>query len=261
MTDAPPPFGEALGAVEVMERMVLEADGLDGLVLRYGWFYGPGTYYAADGTLAADVRRRRFPVVGEGSGVFSFLHVDDAADATVVAVERGAPGIYNIVDDEPAPMRAWLPAYAQALGAKPPRRVPLWLARFVAGRLVAELSTTLPGASNAEGQARARLEPRPSELAHRLRAVAARLANRCVEQRQQERGREHHRHADRHQRARLDHVAQRADHEAEDQQTDEERRRDTELAPRVGAVPRVEEVGHREEKGGGQGAESILAHG
>ena len=148
MTDAPPPFGEALGAVEVMERMVLEADGLDGLVLRYGWFYGPGTYYAADGTLAADVRRRRFPVVGEGSGVFSFLHVDDAADATVAAVERGAPGIYNIVDDEPAPMRAWLPAYAQALGAKPPRRVPLWLARFVAGRLVAELSTTLPGASN-----------------------------------------------------------------------------------------------------------------
>jgi nucleoside-diphosphate-sugar epimerase len=160
MTDAAPPFGEALGAVEVMERMVLEADGLDGLVLRYGWFYGPGTYYAADGTLAADVRRRRFPVVGEGSGVFSFLHVDDAADATVAAVERGAPGIYNIVDDEPALMRAWLPVYAEALGAKPPRRVPLWLARFVAGRLVAELSTTLPGASN--GKAKRELRWRPA---------------------------------------------------------------------------------------------------
>ncbi len=159
MTDAAPPFGEALGAVEVMERMVLEADGLDGLVLRYGWFYGPGTYYAADGTLAADVRRRRFPVVGEGSGVFSFLHVDDAADATVAAVERGAPGIYNIVDDEPAPMRAWLPVYAEALGAKPPRRVPLWLARFVAGRLVAELSTTLPGATNAKAKRELRWRP------------------------------------------------------------------------------------------------------
>jgi nucleoside-diphosphate-sugar epimerase len=152
MTDAPPPFGEAVGAVEVMERMVLEADGLDGLVLRYGWFYGPGTYYAADGTLAADVRKRRFPVVGDGSGVFSFIHVDDAADATVAAVERGAPGVYNVVDDEPAPMRAWLPAYAEALQAKPPRRVPLWLARFVAGRLVAELSTTLPGATNAKAK-------------------------------------------------------------------------------------------------------------
>jgi 2-alkyl-3-oxoalkanoate reductase len=159
MTDAPPPFGEALGAVEVMERMVLEADGLDGLVLRYGWFYGPGTYYAADGTLAADVRRRRFPVVGEGSGVFSFIHVEDAADATVAAVERGAPGVYNIVDDEPAPMRAWLPAYAQALGAKPPRRVPLWLARLVAGRLVAELSTTLPGATNAKAKRELRWRP------------------------------------------------------------------------------------------------------
>jgi 2-alkyl-3-oxoalkanoate reductase len=159
MTDAPAPFGEALGAVEVMERMVLEADGLDGLVLRYGWFYGPGTYYAADGTLAADVRRRRFPVVGEGGGVFSFIHVEDAADATVAAVERGAPGVYNIVDDEPAAMRAWLPAYAEALGAKPPRRVPLWLARFVAGRLVAELSTTLPGASNAKAKRELRWRP------------------------------------------------------------------------------------------------------
>jgi nucleoside-diphosphate-sugar epimerase len=79
------------------------------------------------------VRRRRFPVVGSGSGVFSFIHVDDAARATVAAVERGAPGVYNIVDDEPGPMREWLPAYARALGAKPPRRVPRWLARLIAG--------------------------------------------------------------------------------------------------------------------------------
>jgi nucleoside-diphosphate-sugar epimerase len=79
------------------------------------------------------VRRRRFPVVGSGSGVFSFIHVDDATRATVAAVERGAPGVYNIVDDEPGPMREWLPAYARALGAKPPRRVPRWLARLIAG--------------------------------------------------------------------------------------------------------------------------------
>jgi nucleoside-diphosphate-sugar epimerase len=134
-----------------MEQAVLDSE-LDGLVLRYGWFYGPGTYYANDGAMAADVRRRRFPVVGEGSGVFSFIHVDDAAAATVAAVERGAPGVYNVVDDDPAPMREWLPAYARAIGAKPPRRVPLWLARLIAGGFVATMSTTLGGASNAKAK-------------------------------------------------------------------------------------------------------------
>jgi hypothetical protein len=93
----------------------------------------PGHLLREAGTTAQDVRRRRFPVVGSGSGVFSFIHVDDAARATVAAVERGAPGVYNIVDDEPGPMREWLPAYARALGAKPPRRVPRWLARLIAG--------------------------------------------------------------------------------------------------------------------------------
>ena len=151
-TDGPPPFGPATKAVEVMERMVLEADGMDGVVLRYGWFYGPGTYYAADGSMAAEVRRRRFPVVGNGNGLFSFVHVEDAADATVAAVGRGAPGTYNIVDDEPAAMRDWLPVYAEAVGAKPPRRVPVWLARLVAGRMAAEMATVLPGASNARAK-------------------------------------------------------------------------------------------------------------
>jgi 2-alkyl-3-oxoalkanoate reductase len=150
--EAPSPFGEAARVVADMERAVLDADGMEGLVLRYGWFYGPGTYYASDGATAADVRRRRFPVVGEGSGVFSFIHVDDAAAATVAAVERGAPGIYNVVDDDPAPMREWLPAYARAIGAKPPRRVPLWLARLIAGGFVASMSTTLGGASNAKAR-------------------------------------------------------------------------------------------------------------
>jgi 2-alkyl-3-oxoalkanoate reductase len=151
-TDAAPPFGGATRAVEAMEGMVLGAPGIDGLVLRYGWFYGPGTYYADDGATASEVRRRRFPIVGAGSGLFSFVHVDDAADATVAAAERGAPGVYNVVDDEPARMRDWLPVYAEAIGAKPPRRVPVWLARLVAGRMVADMATTLPGASNAKAK-------------------------------------------------------------------------------------------------------------
>jgi nucleoside-diphosphate-sugar epimerase len=128
--------------------MVLGADGLEGLVLRYGFFYGPGTYYADDGTTTSDVRRRRMPIVGKGSGVFSFIHVDDAADATVAAVERGAPGVYNVTDDEPAPMSEWLPAFAEAAGAKRPFRAPIWVAKLVGGREVPTFALELRGASN-----------------------------------------------------------------------------------------------------------------
>jgi nucleoside-diphosphate-sugar epimerase len=157
--DAPPPFGEGVRTIEQMESSVVGAEGLEGLVLRYGWFYGPGTYYAEDGSSAADVRRRRFPVIGDGAGLFSFIHTDDAADATVAAVERGAPGIYNVVDDEPAAMRDWLPVYAEAIGAPPPRRVPVWLARLVAGKMVADLNRQ-PGASNAKAKRELHWEPR-----------------------------------------------------------------------------------------------------
>jgi 2-alkyl-3-oxoalkanoate reductase len=146
--DAPSPFGDALAATVRLEQSTVQTPGLDGLVLRYGWFYGPGTYFAADGSTAAEVRKRRYPVVGDGGGVNSWIHVDDAAAATVTAIEHGAPGIYNVVDDEPAALRDWLPVYAEALGAKPPRRVPKLLARLVAGRFAAEMSTTLRGASN-----------------------------------------------------------------------------------------------------------------
>ena len=142
------PMGGGPPALKALEESTLGTRGVDGLVLRYGYFYGPGTYYSREGSSAADVRRRRFPIVGKGTGVFSFIHVDDAAAATVAAVERGAPGIYNVTDDEPAPMSEWLPVYAQALGARPPRRVPVWLARLVAGRDAAALATTLRGASN-----------------------------------------------------------------------------------------------------------------
>ena len=138
----------------------MEATGIDGLVLRYGQFYGPGTYYASDGSVAEQVRRRRFPIVGGGRGTFSFIHVEDAASATVAAVDRGAPGIYNVVDDEPAPGRDWLPVYAEALGAKPPRRVPAWLARIAAGRFAVIMATELRGASNAKAKRELGWEPR-----------------------------------------------------------------------------------------------------
>ena len=156
-TEAPPPFGAATRVVAEMERMVLEAEGL---VLRYGWFYGPGTYFGEGGSTAHDVARRRFPIVGEGGGLWSFVHVDDAAAATVAAVERGAPGVYNVVDDDPAGMRDWLPVYAAAIGARRPLRVPVWLARLVAGKAVAAMSTTLPGASNAHVKRELGWEPR-----------------------------------------------------------------------------------------------------
>lgn len=142
------PMADGPLAIRELEESTLERPGVDGLVLRYGYFYGPGTYYAEDGTTAEQVRRRRFPIVGNGGGVFSFIHTDDAAAATLAAVEQGTPGIYNIVDDDPAPMSEWLPVYAETIGAKPPRRVPAWLARLVAGKDAAALATRLRGASN-----------------------------------------------------------------------------------------------------------------
>ena len=158
--DAPGHFGPAVEAMLGHEREVLEAPGLEGLVLRYGQLYGPGTYYAPNGHLGREVSRRRFPVVGPGTGTFSFLHVEDAAGATVAALERGAPGIYNVVDDEPAPLHEWLPAYAEALGAKPPRRVPVWLAKLLAGSSTAAMATQLRGASNAKAKRDLDWQPR-----------------------------------------------------------------------------------------------------
>jgi nucleoside-diphosphate-sugar epimerase len=153
------PFEDAKGhfrsAVEAMlghEREVVDSPDFEGLVLRYGQFYGPGTYYARDGHLGREVRRRRFPIVGPGSGTFSFLHVEDAAGATVAALSNGTAGIYNVVDDEPAPLHEWLPVYAETLGAKPPRRVPVWLAKLVAGASVAEMAVGLRGASNTKAK-------------------------------------------------------------------------------------------------------------
>jgi nucleoside-diphosphate-sugar epimerase len=149
---APGRFASAMEATMSAERDALEAEGIEGLVLRYGQFYGPDTYYDDDGSIAQQVRSRRFPVVGKGTGTFSFLHVDDAADATVAAVQGGQPGIYNVVDDDPAPLREWLPLYAEAIGAKRPLRVPGFLAALLGGRAAVEMATTLRGASNAKAK-------------------------------------------------------------------------------------------------------------
>ncbi len=146
--DAPRPFDDTVAALEDLERQATGADGIEGLVLRFGQLYGPGTYFGAGGSQTEEVLKRRLPIVGEGGAVFSFIHVEDAAAATAAAVEGGAPGAYNVVDDEPAPMSEWVPAFAEALGAKPPRRVPVWLARLVAGAGGAVFATETRGASN-----------------------------------------------------------------------------------------------------------------
>ncbi|HEX2129651.1 MAG TPA: NAD(P)-dependent oxidoreductase [Solirubrobacterales bacterium] len=153
-------LGEAMEATLSGERQVLTADGVEGIVLRYGYFYGPGTSFAPDGSMAEDIRRRRFPIVGSGAGTMSLVHVEDAAAATVAACERGAPGIYNVCDDDPAPMREWIPVYADAIGAKPPFRVPVWLARVAAGKSIVRMATELRGASNAKAKRELGWEPR-----------------------------------------------------------------------------------------------------
>jgi nucleoside-diphosphate-sugar epimerase len=150
--DAPGVLGSAAQALSDLERQVGEAEGIEGLVMRYGWLYGPGTYFDRDGSQTEDALKRRLPIVGKGDGTFSFLHVEDAASATVAAVERGAPGAYNVVDDEPAPMREWVPIFCAAVGARKPRRVPAWLARLIAGAAAAATATQLRGASSAKAK-------------------------------------------------------------------------------------------------------------
>ena len=139
-------------AIRRLESAVAGAEGLEGLVLRYGGFYGPGTSIDEGGAHAELIRRRRFPIVGSGAGVWSFVHIDDAAAATAAAVERGSAGVYNIVDDDPAPVSEWLPALAAAIGAKPPRHVPAWLGRLAAGEAGVVMMTEIRGASNAKAK-------------------------------------------------------------------------------------------------------------
>jgi nucleoside-diphosphate-sugar epimerase len=143
---------ETAAAITHLEDVVLRASFTEGVVLRYGGFYGPGTSLAPGGEQSELVRRRKFPIVGDGAGVWSFVHVADAADATVAAVERGTRGIYNVVDDDPAPVAEWLPALARELGAKRPMRVPRVVGRLFAGEAGVVMMTEVRGASNAKAK-------------------------------------------------------------------------------------------------------------
>jgi nucleoside-diphosphate-sugar epimerase len=143
---------ETLAAIRHLEQAVLDARWTEGIVLRYGAFYGPGTSMAPGGEGFELVRRRRFPLVGDGGGVWSHIHVADAAEATVAAVTHGRRGVYNVVDDDPAPVAVWLPALAQTLGARRPMRVPRFIGRLSAGETGVMMMTEARGASNAKAK-------------------------------------------------------------------------------------------------------------
>jgi nucleoside-diphosphate-sugar epimerase len=143
---------ESLRAIKHVERVVTMAPGIEGVVLRYGNFYGPGNTLSRTGAMGQAIRRAKVPVVGGGAGVWSFIHIDDAATATVAAIERAAPGIYNIVDDDPAPIAEWLPYLAEQLGGRRPERLPAWIARPLIGEYGVALMTTVRGSSNAKAK-------------------------------------------------------------------------------------------------------------
>ncbi|RMI42603.1 NAD(P)-dependent oxidoreductase [Actinomadura harenae] len=146
------PMASMIAAIGHLEKAVLGAAWTEGIVLRYGAFYGPGTSMAPGSEQLEMIRRRKFPVVGDGGGVWSFIHIADAAEATVAAVENGGRGVYNIVDDDPAPVAEWLPELAAKLGAKKPMRVPRFVGRLAAGTAGVVLMTELRGASNTKAK-------------------------------------------------------------------------------------------------------------
>jgi len=152
--DPKPPesFVKTLAAIKYLEDKMRSVTFLEGLALRYGAFYGPGNAIGKGGSVWKLVRKRRLPLVGGGGGIWSFIHISDAASATVAAVTNGAPGIYNIVDDEPAPVSKWLPALAKAIGAKPPYRIPHWLGELTIGKAGVGIMTNIRGCSNAKAK-------------------------------------------------------------------------------------------------------------
>jgi nucleoside-diphosphate-sugar epimerase len=158
--DPPEAMRQALAAIRHLESAVTGAWWTEGIALRYGGFYGPGTSLGPDGEHVELLRQRKFPLVGDGAGVWSFVHIEDAADATALAVEHGRSGVYNIVDDEPAPVSEWLPVAARAVGARPPRRVPRWAGRLLAGEAAAVMMTEVRGASNEKAKRELGWQPR-----------------------------------------------------------------------------------------------------
>lgn len=157
--DTDPPAGQrqTLAALRYLEAAVVGATSLDGLALRYGSLYGPGTSMANE--YAQLIRKRKLPVVGTGGGVWSFVHVHDAATATVAAIERGVSGVYNVTDDEPAPVAEWLPYLAECLNAPPPRRLPAWVARLAVGEVGVSMMTQIRGSSNRKARLELGWEP------------------------------------------------------------------------------------------------------
>ncbi|HUA06258.1 MAG TPA: NAD(P)-dependent oxidoreductase [Solirubrobacteraceae bacterium] len=151
---------ESLAAIRHLEEAVIGAGWTEGVVLRYGGFYGPGTGLSPGAPEFEMVRKRKFPVVGSGAGVWSFVHIADAAEATVAAVEHGKRGIYNVVDDDPAAVAEWLPALAEAVGAPKPWRVPRLVGRMLAGEAAIVMMTDIRGASNAKAKRELGWEPR-----------------------------------------------------------------------------------------------------
>jgi 2-alkyl-3-oxoalkanoate reductase len=172
--DPAPPTAqrETLAAISRLERIVPSAAPMQGLVLRYGSLYGPG----ASDAFVSLVRKRRVPIIGDGAGVWSFLHVYDAAAATVAALDRGEPGVYNVVDDEPASVAEWLPFLAEAVGAKAPRRLPAWLGRLAAGEVAVSMMTQIRGSSNAKAKRELGWRPAWPSWRQGFRGAEGRLA-------------------------------------------------------------------------------------
>ncbi len=152
--DPNPPANQTktLEAIRYLEDAVTGAEDLEGIAMRYGNFYGPGTGFATDGDLVEMVRKRKLPVVGDGAGVWSFAHVHDVAAITAAALKRGKRGIYNACDDAPSPVAEWLPGLAEAVGARQPRHVPTWVARLATGEVGVSMMTRIRGASNAKAK-------------------------------------------------------------------------------------------------------------
>jgi nucleoside-diphosphate-sugar epimerase len=155
-----PSMRTTLDAIRHLETAVIGAEWTEGVVLRYGNLYGPGTSFAPGGATLEAIRAGGFPIVGDAGGVWSFVHVADAVEATVIAVERGRRGVYQVVDDEPAPVAEWLPTLAHAIGARPPRRVPRWIGRLLAGEAATIMMTEVRGASNEKAKRELRWQPR-----------------------------------------------------------------------------------------------------
>ncbi|HEU0156750.1 MAG TPA: NAD(P)-dependent oxidoreductase [Stellaceae bacterium] len=158
--DPPAQFRRTVAAIRHLENAVLAGNGFAGTVLRYGAFYGLGTSVAIGGQLVEAIRQQRFPIIGAGTGMWSFIHIDDAAAATLAAIENASPGLFNITDDEPAPVREWLPFLAAAIGAPPPRHLPAWLGRLLVGRVGLAMMTEVRGAANTKAKRELGWRPR-----------------------------------------------------------------------------------------------------